>query len=104
MGLRQTTDGPPEGNRLTMPVSCQTPSRLGPNHCGQSTARVVGAPNAEHAKLSQTNVVNPWPWKRHPMRLVLQRDNLDHQTLLSVHECNRYSSLRSLAPLTGCRR
>src|SRR5947209_3306728 len=34
--MRQRTLGPPGGNLSTTPLSCQTPSRSGPNHWGQS--------------------------------------------------------------------
>src|SRR5207249_7485233 len=35
----QTTGGPLSGHDLTRPVSAETPSRLGPSHCGQSAAK-----------------------------------------------------------------
>src|SRR4051794_3828257 len=41
-GLRHLIFGPPLGKVSTMPVSRQTASRLGPSHCGQSSARSVG--------------------------------------------------------------
>src|ERR1700687_3501502 len=37
MGVRQTIFGPSLENLSRMPVSRQTPSRLGPSHCGQSS-------------------------------------------------------------------
>ena len=38
MLARQRTGGPLVGNFSTMPDSRQTESRLGPSHCGQSSA------------------------------------------------------------------
>src|SRR6516164_7214432 len=41
MGVRHSTLGPPAGNFSTIPLSRHTPSRFGPSHCGQSSARAV---------------------------------------------------------------
>src|ERR1700733_1289421 len=41
MGVRQRTFGPSGGNLASKPVSRQTPSRFGPSHCGQSSARTA---------------------------------------------------------------
>src|SRR5260370_42553856 len=45
--------GPALGHSFSKPVSCETPSRCGPRHCGQSSARegsVVERVNVAHAR------------------------------------------------------
>ena len=42
-GARHRTGRPSAGNGFRMPLSCQTPSRPLPRHCGQSSAREANA-------------------------------------------------------------
>src|SRR6188508_1919423 len=55
-GFRHTTFGPPAGSRSTIPVSRQTPSRFGPSHCGQSSARDTDT--NERASVRKVTAVN----------------------------------------------
>src|SRR5580704_10656590 len=52
MGLRHLMFGPPLGNLSRMPVSRQTPSRWGPSHCGQSSARAQQHRTTRHGRAS----------------------------------------------------
>jgi hypothetical protein len=49
IGTRQSTFKPSGGNDWSNPVSCQTASRRGPRHCGQSSAHNTARPSARIA-------------------------------------------------------
>src|SRR5712692_6285425 len=52
MGRFHRTFGPSLGNLSRMPVSRQTPSRLGPSHCGQSSPRAGATADAPPSSVS----------------------------------------------------
>src|SRR5262245_25330442 len=52
----QTSAGPPSGQRLSNPVSADTPVRSGPRQPGQSPARLTPAPTAVSTRPAQTHL------------------------------------------------
>src|SRR5260221_422640 len=58
--VRQEIFKPPGGKVFMMPVSFQAPSRFGPRHCGQSSARAVKHNNTD--KPSATAVEKDFLW------------------------------------------
>ncbi len=62
--ISQSSFGPSLGHSFSNPFSWQTPSRLGPRHCGQSAAptellRISDATQATTANLTDIDILKP---------------------------------------------